>query len=219
MTAYSYAIEVAKRYCRPINSKRWIDLSIALMQADFIARQKPENFENNKPSLRWNVIRDYHVAAFRNVCSLPPVAWTAWIPLYVQGETKDEKLWHRLLTEDFMNVAVDTVSLVLGRWSQKAGVSQELAQSVNPILKTAPPVVTGSQPQDPAYDRCMKQLSTEQMQGDNTRGERMALFYFDCLGSAANVVGRPSMPYAGVYGPDGHDLTVGDVRRAIDRRF
>ena len=32
--AYSYALEVGKRYCKPINSSGWVSLSVALMRAD-----------------------------------------------------------------------------------------------------------------------------------------------------------------------------------------
>ena len=70
MAAYSYALEVAKRYCRPIDKARWITLTIDLMR-DFKARQAEENFDRNSPSLQWFVIRDYHVAALGRSAACP----------------------------------------------------------------------------------------------------------------------------------------------------
>lgn len=49
-------------------------LSVDLIRRDFRARQAEENFDRNSPSLQWFVIRDYHAAAFRQVCGLPPEA-------------------------------------------------------------------------------------------------------------------------------------------------
>lgn len=220
MAAYSYALEVAKRYCRPIDKAGWITLSVDLMRRDFRARQVEENFDRNSPSLQWFVIRDYHAAAFRRVCGLPPEAWTAWIPLLLEGEAGDAQLWRRMLTEDFLVVAVRTVELSLSGWSRKVGVSNDLSHKVSPILQTQPPVVTGARPVDPAFDRCMKELAPERLQQAGApKGYRLGAFYLDCLASAVNVVGGPNLPDFGVYGPDGHDLTNGDVRRAINRHF
>lgn len=211
--AYSYALEVAKRYCKPINPQGWINLSIALMKADFQARRDPTAFERGKPSLKWNIIRDYHRLAFQQIAGLPPVAWTAWIPLFIEGEAGDEQLWHRMLTEDFLSVAVDTAWLVASHVALRAGVSRDLAQKVVPALKTAPPVVTGERPADAAYARCMVRLAPFQMQAAAaTPGERMASFYLDCLGTGINLVGDGKSGVAGLYGPVSYG-TVGDFQR------
>lgn len=206
--AYSYALEVAKRYCLPISKKDWVDISIALMKDDFTARSNPDNFEAGSPSLKWFIIRNYHTRVFHDTAHLPPIVWTAWIPLYLQGESKDEKLWHRMLNEGFLKVGVETVALVLNHWAQKAGLSKELWNSVAPVLKNAPPVVTGSRPADPDFNRCMERLAPEQM----TKNERLAAFYLDCLACALNLPTALHAPYGGPYGPSSGE-TFGDVGR------
>ena len=206
--AYSYAMEVAKRYCRPISKDEWITISVTLMRRDYAARTDTNNFEPGKPSLAWFVIRNYHAETFRNVSLLPPIVWTAWIPPYLQGEAKDEKLWHRMLNEGFVKIGVQTAAMVLSRWAQKAGVSKELWNSVAPILTNAPPVATGVRPQDPDFDRCMKRLAPEQM----TKDERLAAFYIDCLACAVNVASVIPFPHNDIYGPD-FGPNVGDLGR------
>ena len=218
--AYSYAIEVAKRYCRPIGPTGWVNLSVALMRADLLARRNPASFDPGKPSLTWRTIRDYHQAAFRDVAHLQPIAWTAWIPLLIVGEAGGAGLWHRMLTEDFLHVAVETAALVLARAAQEARVSRELHQSVVPILRTAPPVVTRARPRDPGFERCMVRLAGEQVQArPGAPGEKLAAFYLDCLASGANVE-VPPIPGAPVtlpvnpYGPSWRP-TNGDLRRLL----
>lgn len=222
--AYSYAKEVAKRYCRPISDDRWTKISVDLMRSDFAARRSPENYEAGAPGLQWFVIRDYHRLAFARTGLLPPEAWTAWIPLFIDGESKGQKLWHRMLTEDFLTVGVQTAWLVAGRIVHKAGVHHEMAEMVVPTLKMMPPVVTGQAPLDPAFGRCMAKLAPYQLRGSAaTDAERMAVFYLDVLACASNVsaavIATPLLggvaagawnSFGPAWGP-----TVGDVERAL----
>ncbi len=75
--ARCYAIAVSRRYRRPIDDAMWLCISNTLMDADLASRQEESNFEPAAPSLRWNIIRAYHVATFRDVAGLPPETWTA----------------------------------------------------------------------------------------------------------------------------------------------
>lgn len=47
---------------------------------------------------------------------------------------------------------------------------------------------------------------------------RRAAFYLDCLATSANVIGNPTKPYAGLYGPD-PGPTLGDVQRWLPDWF
>lgn len=223
--AYSYAKEVGKRYCRPIDNDRWLDISISLMRADYRAREDDASYASGSPSLQWFIIRDYHRATFAEVGRLPPEAWTAWIPLLLDGEGNDSKLWHRMLTEDFLTIGVQTAWLVLGRLVHKEGVDKDMATVVVPTLKVAPPVVTAHAPSDPSFGRCMARLAPYQLQGSEaTQRERMAVFYLSVLASASNVLGDVTdiMPNLGgpatgawnTFGPS-WGPTVGDVQRAF----
>lgn len=104
------------------------------MLSDLDARRDAENFEPGTPSLRWDVIRDYHVRAFARV-GYPPETWTAWIPLHVDGDGNAPGLWHRMVTEDFLTVAVQTVWLVAGRAVHRSAA----ARHGRGIWASAPP--------------------------------------------------------------------------------
>ena len=158
----------------------------------------------------WNVIRDYHAQAFARFAHLPPQAWTAWIPLLIVGNAKAGALWHRMLTEEFLHVAVETAKLVLQRAAQEAGVSRELHQTVVPQLKVAPPVAFHTPSADPEFQRCMVQLAGQQLHGRiGTPQEQMALFYLSCLALGAHVE-LPPLFVTDPYGP-GPAPTYGDV--------
>ncbi len=223
--AYSYAKEVGKRYCRPIDDKRWLGISTRLMQADYVARRTDGSDGSGSPGLRWSVIRDYHRLTFAEVGQLPAEAWTAWIPLYLDGEGKAPKLWQRMLTEDFLTIGVQTAWLVLGRLVHKERVNREMANVVVPTLKVAPPVVTGQPPRDPSFGRCMARLAPYQLRGSAaTDRERMAIFYLNVLACASNVsgvvidatpaLGGPAVGRWSTFGPS-WGPTVGDVQRAF----
>ena len=190
--AYSYAIEVAKRYCHAIDQDKWIELSIALMKADFSARGNPQNYETGKPSLKWTIIRDYHRLAFRDIAHLPPHAWTAWIPLLIIGEAQGAALWRRMLTLDVVTVGVETAGLALQRLAREAGVLAELQQIVTTLLKIAPPVALGLTPRNPAIERCLSRMASQRLQArPGTPGETLAFFYLECLALGAHVASPP----------------------------
>ncbi len=187
VVARRYAIAVSQRYCRPIDEAKWLYISNALMGADFAARNLAENFEPGTPSLRWNVIRDYHVAVFGQL-GYPPETWTAWIPLQIDGAAKDRALWHRMVTEDFLTVAVQTVWLVTGRIAHAKGVQREMANHVVPQLKYNPPLATGTAP-DRTMSACMAKLAPYQLaQSDATDTERLAAFYLGVLAQDPRLV-------------------------------
>ncbi len=178
--ARCYAIAVSRRYCRPIDSAMWLRISNELMSADFLARGNENNFEKGTPSLRWDVIRDYHVAVFgRN--HYPPETWTAWIPLQIDGEAKGPGLWHRMVTEDFLTVAVQTVWLVTGRIAHAEGIRRTMVHQVVPKLAHGPPLATGLPP-DPATAACMARLAPYQLARSGALDtERLASFYLAVL--------------------------------------
>ena len=187
VVARRYALSVSQRYCRRIDDAKWLDISNALMDADFAARNAGENFEPETPSLRWNVIRDYHVAVFGQR-GYPPETWTAWIPLQIDGEAKDRGLWKRMVTEDFLTVAVQTVWLVTGRIAHAEGVHREMANHVVPQLKYNPPLATGTAP-DPTIAACMAKLAPYQLaQSDASDKERLAAFYLGVLAQDPRLV-------------------------------
>ena len=180
VVARRYAIAVSQRYCRPIDEARWLKISNELMDADFAARRGPENFEPNTPSLRWDVIRDYHIAVFGQN-GYPPETWTAWIPLQIDGEAKDRGLWNRMVTEDFLTVAVQTVWLVTGRIANAKGVQRDMAHHVVPKLAYDPPLANGTPP-DPTTASCMAKLAPYQLpKSGATDKEQMAAFYLAVL--------------------------------------
>ena len=180
VVAQRYAIAVSQRYCRPIDKAMWLKISNDLMDADFAARTVEKNFEPGTPSLRWNVIRDYHVSVFGGY-NYPPETWTAWIPLRIDGEVKDARLWHRMVTEDFLTVAVQTVWLVSGRIAHAAGVGRDLAHHVVPQLAHRPPLATGFPP-DPVTAACMAKLAPYQLpRSAALDNERLATFYLGML--------------------------------------
>ncbi len=180
VVARRYAIAVSRRYCRPIDNAMWLRISNELMDADFAARTAPNNFEKGTPSLQWRVIRDYHVAVFA-LNHYPPETWTAWIPLRIDGEAKDRGLWHRMVTEDFLTVAVQTVWLVSGRIAHDAGVGRDMAHHVVPQLAHRPPLATGFPP-DPTTAACMAKLAPYQLSRSAVLdNERLAAFYLGVL--------------------------------------
>ena len=151
--ARCYAIAVSARCQRPIDKTMWLKISDGLMRADFAARQRPDNYETDTPSLRWEVIQTYHVATFRDVAGLPPYAWTAWIPLTLQGADKDQKLWHRMLSEDFLSVAVQTVWLVAFAAAHRAGIEKQIGRRVIPTLASNPPLAGSNRKVDAGMRR------------------------------------------------------------------
>ncbi len=180
VVARRYAIAVSRRYCRPIDNSTWLKISNELMDADFAARTVENNFEKGTPSLQWRVIRDYHVAVF-GLNHYPPETWTAWIPLQIDGEAKGSGLWHRMVTEDFLTVAVQTVWLVTGRIAHAQGVGQDMAHQVVPKLAQRPPLATGVPP-DPATAACMARLAPYQLARSGALDkERLAAFYLAVL--------------------------------------
>ena len=180
VVARRYAIAVSRRYCRPIDNAMWLRISNDLMDADFAARAVERNFEPGTPSLRWNVIRDYHVAVFGGY-NYPPETWTAWIPLQIDGEAKGQSLWRRMVTEDFLTVAVQTVWLVTGRIAHVQGIRRELAQRVVPQLASRPPLATGLPP-DRTIAACMAKLAPYQLARSAALDkERLAAFYLAVL--------------------------------------
>ena len=180
VVARRYAIAVSRRYCRPIDNAMWLKISNDLMDADFAARTIEKNFEPNTPSLKWNVIRDYHVLVFA-AYNYPPETWTAWIPLQIDGEAKDARLWQRMVTEDFLTVAVQTAWLVSGRLVHKHGIGRAMAQHVVPRLASRPPLATGVPP-DPATAACMAKLAPYQLpRSAALDSERLASFYLCVL--------------------------------------
>ncbi len=182
VVARRYAIAVSRRYCRPIDNATWLKISNELMNADFLARTVRDNFEKGTPSLRWDVIRTYHVAVFA-AHNYPPETWTAWIPLQIDGEAKGNGLWHRMVTEDFLTVAVQTVWLVTGRIAHAQGIRRTMAHQVVPKLAHTPPLATGLPP-DPATAACMAKLAPYQLARSGALDtERLASFYLAVLAS------------------------------------
>ena len=180
IVAKRYAISVSRRYCRPIDDAMWLKISNSLMNADFLARLDKDNFDNGTPSLRWNVIRDYHVAVF-GLNHYPPETWTAWIPLRIDGEANDRGLWRRMVTENFLTVAVQTVWLVSGRIAHAQGVGRDMAHHVMPKLASRPPLATGLPP-DPTTAACMAKLAPYQLPRSGALdNERLATFYLAVL--------------------------------------
>ena len=180
VVARRYAIAVSQWYCRPIDKAMWLGISHDLMDADFAARTVEKNFEPGTPSLRWNVIRDYHVSVFGGY-NYPPETWTAWIPLQIDGEAKGRRLWQRMVTEDFLAVAVRTVWLVSGRIAHAAGVGRDMAHHVVPRLASRPPLATG-EPLDPTTAACMAKLAPYQLPRSGVLDkERLAAFYLGVL--------------------------------------
>lgn len=180
VVARCYAIEVSKRYCRIIDDAMWVSISTDLMTADLAARRGGVNFDETGRSLRWNVIRDYHVAVF-GTYGLPPETWTAWIPLQIAGEAKDAGLWHRMVTETFLPVALETVWLVVRPIAFREGADRTLALHGMPTLREAPPVAVGGGA-DPQLAACMKQLAPYQLAGsDSTDKQKLAIFYLAVL--------------------------------------
>ena len=180
VVARRYAIAVSQRYCRPIDKAMWLRISNDLMDADFAARTVEKNFEPATPSLRWNVIRDYHVLVFGGY-DYPPETWTAWIPLQIDGEAKGSGLWRRMVTEDFLTVAVQTVWLVTGRIAHAQGIRRTMAHQVVPKLAQRPPLATGLPP-DPATAACMARLAPYQLARSGALDkERLATFYLAVL--------------------------------------
>ena len=189
IVARSYAIAVSQRYCRPIDEAMWLQISTDLMRADFNARGRAESFEPGTPALLWNVIRDYHVSVFATY-GLPPETWTAWIPLQIDGPAKDRRLWQRMVTEDFMVVALQTVWLVMGRIAHKQNITRDMSQHVIPSLQAAPPAATSQAP-DPKMAACMRQLAPYQLaRSDATPSERLAAFYLAILAQDPGLYGR-----------------------------
>ncbi len=172
VVARRYAIAVSQRYCRPIDKAIWLRISNDLMDADFAARAVGKNFEVGTPSLRWNIIRDYHVAVFGQN-NYPPEIWTAWIPLRIDGEANDRGLWRRMVTENFLSVAVQTVWLVNGRITHAQGVGHDMAHR--------PPLATRL-PTDPTTAACMAKLAPYQLARSGALdNERLATFYLGVL--------------------------------------
>lgn len=186
--ARRYAIAVSERYCRPIDDATWLRISNELMDADIAARQSDENFEPGTPSLRWDVVRDYHVAVFGRH-QLPPEAWTAWIPLQIDGEAKGQALWHRLVTEDFLTVAVQTVWLVTGRIAHAENIQRDMNNHVIPQLMVDPPLASGDAP-DAAMTACMAKLAPYQLaRSGATDKEQLAAFYLAILAQNPRLFG------------------------------
>ena len=85
----------AQQTYREVNNGReltdavMLDVSLALMQADFRARYVGQSSEFNS-----SIIEDYHVAVFRQF-GLPPEAWTAYVPLHLSADR--EALWQLML--------------------------------------------------------------------------------------------------------------------------
>ncbi len=180
VVARRYAIAVSRRYCRPIDNAMWLKISNELMDADFLARGNENNFEKGTPSLRWDIIRTYHVAVFATH-NYPPETWTAWIPLQIDGEAKGRGLWHRMVTEDFLTVAVQTVWLVSGRIAHAEDVGRDMAHHVVPKLAQSPPLATGIPP-DPTTAACMARLAPYQLARSGALDkERLAAFYLAVL--------------------------------------
>ena len=187
VVARRYAIAVSERYCRPIDEATWLAISNDLMLADLAARREAQNFEPGAPSLRWNVIRDYHEAVF-GAHGLPPETWTAWIPLRIDGESKDERLWHRMLHEDFLTIALQTIWLVTGRIAHRENITRDMSQHVIPKLQAAPPLAT-AEPPDAKMAACMRQLAPYQLSSsDATDKERLAAFYLAVLTQSPGMV-------------------------------
>ena len=182
IVARRYAIAVSRRYCRPIDNIMWLKISNELMTADLAARRIEANFESGTTSLQWRVIRDYHVAVFGGN-NYPPETWTAWIPLQLDGEAKDARLWHRMVTEDFLTVAVQTAWLVTGRVAHAQGIRRTMAHQVVPKLAHMPPLATGLPP-DPVTAACMTRLAPYQLARSGALDqERLATFYLAVLAS------------------------------------
>lgn len=178
--ARRYAISVSRRYCRPIDDAMWLKISNQLMAADLAARRVETNFEAGTSSLQWRVIRDYHVAVFGQN-NYPPETWTAWIPLQIDGEANDRGLWRRMVTENFLTVAVQTVWLVSGRIAHAQGVGRDMAHHVVPQLASRPPLATGLPP-DPTTAACMAKLAPYQLPRSGALdNERLAAFYLGVL--------------------------------------
>lgn len=150
------------------------------MNADLAARRIEKNFQPGTPSLLWNIIRDYHVAVFDSE-GYPPETWTAWIPLHIDGDAKAPGLWHRMVTEDFLTVAVQTVWLVSGRIAHAQGIQRDMNMHVVPKLQNNPPLGTGTPP-DLKTAACMAKLAPYQLtSSDATDNERLAAFYLAVL--------------------------------------
>ena len=180
VVAKRYAIAVSQRYCRPIDKAMWLRISNALMDADFLARGNENNLEKGTPSLRWDIVRTYHVSVFATH-NYPPETWTAWIPLHIDGEAKDRKLWHRMVTENFLTVALQTVWLVSGRIAHAAGVGRDMTHQGAPPRSPPPPPATGLPP-DPTTAACMARLASYQLSRSATLdNERLATFYLGVL--------------------------------------
>lgn len=187
VVARRYAIAVSRRYCKPLQDSVWLEISDELMAADLAGRQVTENFQPGTPLLRWNVIRDYHVATFGGK-GYPPETWTAWIPLHVDGDANASGLWRRMLTENFLTVAVQTVWLVSGQIAHSQHVAQDFDLEVVPRLQISPPLATGIPP-DPKMAACMAKLAPYQLPKSGvTDNERLAILYLSVLAEDPGMV-------------------------------
>ena len=139
--AKSYAEAVGRIWRRPISDAQWLQISEGLMRADFAARGIPTNFVSGTPELTWETIRNYHVNVFASQSQLPGLVWTAWIPLFLDGPAKGQKLWRRLVTEDFLTVATQTCWLTLGAVVHAKSPDEYTTACVKQVLNQ-PPIVT-----------------------------------------------------------------------------
>lgn len=81
-----------------ISATEWANISLELMQADFVARDSIFNSGNTDVTLPVSIIRDYHTAVFANH-SLPAHAWTAYVPTVVDvtSTSQEEHIWSEIL--------------------------------------------------------------------------------------------------------------------------
>jgi hypothetical protein len=82
-----------------ITSAEWEQISIALAEADFVAREIRFNNGDTTPELTVDDYQRYHEDVFFDIAQLPKEAWTAYAPTTVGKDTFAERqaAWEELL--------------------------------------------------------------------------------------------------------------------------
>jgi hypothetical protein len=134
MTAVMYCQEFARRRAVRITDQDFLRINLALMERDYKARSElPDSGFRELPMA---AIRAYHADVFRTLFNLPPEAWTAEVPLQCAGPIQADGVWHRMLTENFIEVGIETVLSVIQTMPPDLRVFAVtcFAQSLDPVL-------------------------------------------------------------------------------------
>lgn len=105
--AVAYCREFARRRAVQITDADLLRINLGLMERDYQARTALPG-----PGFRelpMSTIRAYHADVFRTLFNLPPETWTAEIPLQCAGTMREETVWHRMLSENFIKVGLEAV--------------------------------------------------------------------------------------------------------------